>query len=212
MSEILMEAPCAEQATDLAEPATAPAEPAGAACEAAPTPLLPGWRCLLRPPCPQDAAVLARIHADERVLRYEHDHPFDAEFWCSGEARTRWNALAWTIIADGSPVGMAMICPCASVFSCSAEVGYWLAPDYWGRGIATEALALITGCAWSARPELARLFATIYLPNLASQRVAAKCGYVCEAVLPQAVVKGGRPTTYALYGCYRTGSAGAARR
>jgi ribosomal-protein-alanine N-acetyltransferase len=205
MSETLLEALCAEEAGSLAEAADPAHEPVSA-------PLLPGQHCLLRPPRPQDTAALARIHADERVLRYEHDHPFDAEFWCSGEAHTRWGALAWAIVVDGSPIGMAMICPGASVFCCSAEVSYWLAPERWGRGIATEALALITGWAWSARPELSRLFATIYLPNLASQRVAAKCGYVCEAVLPQAVVKGGRPATYALYGCYRTGSADAARR
>lgn len=201
MSEALMEAPCAAQEDALAAPPSAAAEP-----------LLPGRRCLLRPLSSQDGAVLARLRADDRVQQYEHDHPFDAEFWCSGAAHTSWGAWAWAITADGSPIGMAMMCPCASVFSCSAEVGYWLAPEHWGRGIATEALALMTGWAWSARPELSRLFATIYLPNLASQRVAAKCGYVCEAVLPQAVVKAGRPTPYALYGCYRTNGAAEAAR
>jgi [ribosomal protein S5]-alanine N-acetyltransferase len=199
MSEVLLEPP---RSTEAAPATAAAAAPTPTAANS--TPHLFGQRCLLRAPRLQDATVLAHIHADERVLRYEHDVEFDAEFWCSGAAYARWGAWSWAIIADSEVIGMAMICPNGSVFRCSAEVGYWISPAYWGRGITTEALSLITEWVWAARPELSRLFAAIYLPNLASQRVATKCGYVCEAVLPQSVLKAGKPTTSTLYACYRS--------
>jgi len=53
------------------------------------------------------------------------------------------------------------------------EVGYWLGKDYWGKGIATEALkqflAIIT-----ERP----LYAHAAKDNVASVRVLEKCGFI----------------------------------
>ena len=56
------------------------------------------------------------------------------------------------------------------------EVGYWLGYPMWGRGLATEALrALIPYC--RDRLGLASLLITTDARNLASQRVALKCGF-----------------------------------
>lgn len=162
-----------------------------------------GRRCLLRPLRPQDAAILGPMHADDRVARYMHDQVFDAEFWCSGEAYAKWRASSWAIMDRGQMIGFASVFPQGGVSRCSAEVSYLVAPSHWGRGIASEALAMTTAWTWLARPGLTRLFATIYLANQASQRVATKCGYVCEALLPKSVIKSGRPDTCTLYGSYR---------
>lgn len=52
------------------------------------------------------------------------------------------------------------------------EVGYWLGKEYWGKGIATQALAeyvkLVT-----TRP----LFAHVAKHNVGSRRVLEKCGF-----------------------------------
>lgn len=52
------------------------------------------------------------------------------------------------------------------------EVGYWLGREYWGRGVATRALAAFLGLV-TARP----LYAHVAKHNLASLRVLEKCGF-----------------------------------
>jgi RimJ/RimL family protein N-acetyltransferase len=52
------------------------------------------------------------------------------------------------------------------------EVGYWLGREYWGKGIATQALALLLKQV-TTRP----LVAYVVKHNLASIRVLEKCGF-----------------------------------
>jgi RimJ/RimL family protein N-acetyltransferase len=52
------------------------------------------------------------------------------------------------------------------------EVGYWLGQEYWGRGIATEALARFLGLI-EQRP----LYAGVATHNVGSRRVLEKCGF-----------------------------------
>src|SRR6185436_18701177 len=62
----------------------------------------------------------------------------------------------------------------------SAEIGYWLAEPFWGRGIATEALVAMTDYA-IATHKLTRLYALPFAWNGASCRVLEKAGYTLEA-------------------------------
>lgn len=195
MSEVLAERPAQGQDDACANPA--------------PT-VLVGQRCRLQPLQPDDAPTLLRLYQDERVLRYQHDLPFDARFWCDPEAVMKAQAAAWAIQRHGETIGCSIVLPNAGVFRCNAEVGYCIKPSHWGLGIATETLTLVTAWIWSARPELARLYLSIYAANAASRRVATHCGYVLEGVLPNSVVKSGRPTDCALYGSYRDADIGPA--
>jgi RimJ/RimL family protein N-acetyltransferase len=52
------------------------------------------------------------------------------------------------------------------------EVGYWLGRDYWGRGVATEALA-----AFLAHETTRPLYAYVVKHNIGSRRVLEKCGF-----------------------------------
>jgi ribosomal-protein-alanine N-acetyltransferase len=165
--------------------------------------LLTGQRCLLRPLQPDDASSLLAIYNQEPVLRHMHDLPFVADFWCHPGAFQEFRAQSWRIESEGQTIGCTMVLPGSNIFRCSAEVGYWLTPAYWGRGIATEVLSLVTAWSWSERPELTRLFAVIYGTNLASQRVAAKCGYVREGVQRRSLMKSGRAVDIVMYASYR---------
>jgi RimJ/RimL family protein N-acetyltransferase len=73
----------------------------------------------------------------------------------------------------------------------SAEVGYWLGEPFWGRGIATEALAAVTRYA-IAQHQLTRMFAVPFAFNAASCRVLEKAGYVLEARLRRSAIKDGQ--------------------
>lgn len=52
------------------------------------------------------------------------------------------------------------------------EVGYWLGREFWGRGIATRALA-----AFVELVEFRPLYGYVIKEHLASQRVLQKCGF-----------------------------------
>jgi RimJ/RimL family protein N-acetyltransferase len=63
----------------------------------------------------------------------------------------------------------------------TAELGYVVAPNARGRGVATEALRLLTE--WALAEVMVRIELLISVENLASQKVAERCGYVREGVL-----------------------------
>jgi RimJ/RimL family protein N-acetyltransferase len=56
------------------------------------------------------------------------------------------------------------------------EVGYWLGKEYWGKGIASQALAQFLDLI-KTRP----LYAHVAKHNLASKRVLEKCGFKVAA-------------------------------
>lgn len=59
------------------------------------------------------------------------------------------------------------------------EVGYFIDEAYWGNGIACEAVKLLEVYAWETLT-LHRLEALMRPENIASVRVAEKCGFVKE--------------------------------
>jgi [ribosomal protein S5]-alanine N-acetyltransferase len=80
----------------------------------------------------------------------------------------------------------------------SAEVGYWLGQECWGRGMATEALRLFTAYAFD-RLGLLRLFALPFADNAASIRVLEKAGFQREGTLRSSAVKFGQPRDQAMF-------------
>jgi RimJ/RimL family protein N-acetyltransferase len=52
------------------------------------------------------------------------------------------------------------------------EVGYWLGREFWGKGIATQALS-----AFLTQVQMRPLYAHVARRNVASRRVLEKCGF-----------------------------------
>ena len=77
-----------------------------------------------------------------------------------------------TILLDGQIAGNIVCFPQDG----KREVGYWLGRDYWGRGLATRALALFLD-----QIETRPLFAHVAKHNIASRRVLEKCGFRINA-------------------------------
>jgi RimJ/RimL family protein N-acetyltransferase len=53
------------------------------------------------------------------------------------------------------------------------EVSYWLGREFWGRGVATQALELFLVQVWTERP----VYARAARDNVGSLRVLEKCGF-----------------------------------
>lgn len=76
----------------------------------------------------------------------------------------------------------------------SAEIGYVLHPDFWGKGLAKEAILRVMAFGF-AELQLHRITAKIMTGNSASKRVAEKCGMRHEATRIEAMrIKGNYET------------------
>lgn len=67
----------------------------------------------------------------------------------------------------------------------NAELGYWLAEPYWGKGIMTQILVLAISSYFS-HTDVIRIYANVYAGNISSMRVLEKigfrkCGIHCNA-------------------------------
>jgi RimJ/RimL family protein N-acetyltransferase len=162
--------------------------------------------CTLRPWRHGDEARLSEIASDRDVSRYmtaRFPYPYtldDAKWWIGENAGE--DATNFAIVVDRRIVGGCGYAIGEYERACGAEIGYWLSPAYWGRGIATAVLKHLTEYAF-ARHNVRRLQATIYSPNAASARVAEKCGYTREGVLRNAIVKDGRLWDAMIYAIVR---------
>ena len=163
---------------------------------------LQGERCLLRFWRGKDLVSLVQHANNSNVSRYLRDrfpYPYtrkDARGFLSTVIGGDGSKMA--IDVDGQAVGGIGIIRGDDVERFSAELGYWLGEPYWGRGIATEAVALFTG-AMFVRFNLLRVFAVAAADNGASARVLEKAGFQKEGVLRSAAVKFGQPHDQLMY-------------
>jgi len=157
----------------------------------------------VRPWRMDDAESLVR-HANNvnvaRQLRDRFPHPYTranaSAFLKAATSAPEPSNLA--IDVDGEAIGAIGYVPGVDVERYSAEIGYWLGEAYWRRGIASEALRLVTDHVFDVLNML-RLFALPFADNHGSIRVLEKAGYEREAVLRSSSVKFGRPRDQLLY-------------
>lgn len=80
-----------------------------------------------------------------------------------------------------------------------AEIGYWLAKPYWGRGIMTATVRRV--CEYGfAEFGLVKIVAHVFDFNVRSARVLEKCGFELEGRLRKHFEKDGRYIDAKLYG------------
>ena len=113
-------------------------------------------RCLLRDWRFADDISLSRHADDIRIWRNVRDrfpHPYTVEHareWIgSSSAADPTTDLAITV--DGEAVGGIGLVLGEDISRVSAEVGYWLGAEHWGKGIATEAVRAFSAWAFAVR-------------------------------------------------------------
>jgi len=150
-----------------------------------------------------DAKSLARYANDREIwlnLRDAFPHPYTLD-----DARQFLKRVAamdpetfFAIAVNAEAVGSIGFRQHDDVERCSAEIGYWLGRDYWGRGITTAVLQAVTKYAVS-RHGLTRVYAVPYEHNHASFRVLEKAGYVCEGRMRRSAIKDGKVVDQLMY-------------
>jgi len=137
-------------------------------------------------------------------LRDRFPHPYtkdDARRWLDIVVGSKPETNFAIALADEAVGGVGYTID-SDVNYRSAEIGYWLGEDFWGRGIATEALIAVTEHAFSTY-DLCRLYAHVFDWNPASARVLEKAGYVFEGRLRKSVTKAGQTIDQLMYAIVR---------
>lgn len=157
------------------------------AAPGAPPLVLTGKRILLRPVEPEDAEATFAFVSDPEVTRYLPWEPassvemVEAFLEQQRARRQKGDSLAFSIVLKetGAVIGSTDLMQLRSVAPPTAELGYILAREYWGRGLMTEAAILSRDHAFRA---LKRRLLIGYADqdNVGSCRVLEKMGMLRE--------------------------------
>jgi RimJ/RimL family protein N-acetyltransferase len=123
-------------------------------------------------------------------LRDTFPYPYTekhADLWISA-ALNQNPELNFAIANEHELIGGIGLFKQPDVYRYSAEVGYWLAEPFWGKGITTTALIAISKYAFE-NLQLNRLFAGVFQGNISSMKVLEKAGYKLEGRMRKAVYK-----------------------
>lgn len=162
-----------------------------------------GVRVDLHPIETDDAEFLQRLVNDPQVRGSIASYaPYNAEQereWI--EALGEDEGVTLLVCVDGDPVGSIGFDSPNEVWG-TAEIGYMIAPDHWGNGYATEAVALLSAYAFHER-RLDKLHATVYATNPASARVLEKVGFERDGTLRKHAFVDGERVDVHQYGLLR---------
>ncbi|PLX11139.1 MAG: GNAT family N-acetyltransferase [Marinilabiliales bacterium] len=142
---------------------------------------------------PADAERLAFLANNKKIwlnLRDGFPHPYtldDAREFIERNNNSNPQTV-FAILYEGDLCGAIGIFKMEDVYRKSAEIGYWIAEPYWGKGIASESVSRIVEFGFKEL-DIVRIYAGIFSNNTASQRVIEKNGFIKEAVLKNAVYK-----------------------
>ena len=154
-----------------------------------------------------DEESLARHANNPKIWRNVRDHfphPYtldDARRWIE-KTTTETASTNFAIDVDGAAVGGIGLVLQADIFRRSAEIGYWLGEEFWGRGIVTEAVRAMTEYGFS-NFDICRIYAGVFEWNPASMRVLEKAGYELEGRMKKSVTKEGETVDEFIYAIVR---------
>ena len=140
-----------------------------------------------------DAEALAKIANNKKIwdnVRDRLPHPYtikDAKEWLD-LAREQKIATTFCIEADGELAGSIGIIIRDDVYRKTVEIGYFVGEEYWGKGIATEAVGQMVDYV-KKQFDVVRIFAEVFEYNKASMKVLEKNGFYLECIRKKAVMK-----------------------
>lgn len=118
----------------------------------------------------------------------------DAKFWISHNLelykKKKSESLNLAVDIDGKVAGGVGLCHIDRQ-SKNAEIGYWLAREYWGRGLMTKIVKEMVRYSFK-KLQLVRVYGYVFPFNKASARVLEKAGFQYEGTLRKRSIKNGK--------------------
>ncbi len=152
-----------------------------------------------------DAVDLAKALSNKKVQDNLRDgilYPYtenDAKEYISSMLSADENqTFAFAITLDNKVIGSIGVFRQTNIHRRTAELGYYIAEEYWGRGIMTEAVKQICEYVFK-NSDIIRIYAEPFADNVASCRVLEKAGFLCEGRLKKNAVKNGKVIDMKMY-------------
>ena len=165
-----------------------------------------------------DAADLAAALNNRRILNNLRDgmpYPYtekDAEEYITAMLTSDKNMVfARTIVVNGRAAGSIAVFRQGNIHRRTAELGYYLSVEYWGRGIMSRAIGELCGEIFAAT-DILRIYAQPFSYNAGSRRALEKAGFTYEGTLKNCAVKNGRVQDMTMYSLTRSGEEYPVRR
>lgn len=160
-------------------------------------------KCVLREWRWEDKTSLIKNADNIKIARMVKDrfpYPYDQA------AANNWLRIVteevpqtnFAIVIKDKAVGCIGFESQGDIFRRTAEIGYWLGEDYWGKGVMTEVVKAVTAYAFH-NFDLCRLYAGVFATNPASVRVLEKTGYQFEGRLKKSITKFGQTIDQLLF-------------
>ncbi|MDE6029000.1 MAG: GNAT family N-acetyltransferase [Clostridiales bacterium] len=112
------------------------------------------------------------------------------------------STFAFAIEIEGKVVGSIAVFRQNNIHFKTAELGYYLAEEYWGKGIMTEAVKQVCKCVFD-NSDIIRIYAEPFAHNIGSCRVLEKAGFQFEGLLRANAVKNGAIIDMKMYALIR---------
>jgi RimJ/RimL family protein N-acetyltransferase len=150
-------------------------------------------RVILREWKKSDAPALAKIANNKNIWDNVRDRlpcPYkkkDAKEWLALVKKQK-TVTTFCIEADGELVGSIGITLRDDVYRKTAEIGYFIGEEYWGKGLATEAVRQML-LHVQKNFDVVRIFAEVFEYNKASMKALEKNGFYLECIRKKAAIK-----------------------
>lgn len=175
-------------------------------------------KCILRKWKLSDAKDLASALNNRRILENLRDGlPFPyseqdaADYITAMLSADEDSSFAYAITIHDRAVGSIGAFRKENIHRQTAELGYYLAEEYWGRGIMTDAIGQLCDMIFQTT-DILRIYAEPFAYNTGSRRALEKAGFRFEGIMKNNAVKNGNVLDMALYALTRTAEAYPVRR
>ena len=110
--------------------------------------------------------------------------------------------FAFAITLDDKAIGSIGVFRQQNIHRQTAEMGYYIAEEYWGKGIMTDAVKQICEYVFK-NSDILRIYAEPFAYNIGSCRVLEKTGFQYEGTLRNNAVKNGKVIDMKMYSLLR---------
>ncbi len=152
-----------------------------------------------------DAADISKVLNNTKIIENLRDgipYPYtekDAEEFITAMLSSDENkTYAFAITADDKVIGSIGVFRCDNIHFRTAEMGYYIAEPFWGKGIGTIAVKKVCDYIFE-KTNIIRIFSEPFSYNIASCRVLEKAGFTYEGTLRKNAVKNNKVIDMKMY-------------
>ena len=135
-------------------------------------------------------------------LPYPYSEQDGIDFISSMLSANEDETFAFAITLDDKVIGSIGVFRQQNIHRQTAEMGYYIAEEYWGKGIMTDAVKQICEYVFK-NSDILRIYAEPFAYNTGSCRVLEKAGFQYEGTLRNNAVKNGKVVDMKMYSLLR---------